>query len=76
MNDRGFIKAKSKYHRRKDNTKLLMILNFRPVATCLLCLNSLRGLRSIRFMVTWLVTSFTWLRSLLIEEITALIQLS
>ena len=49
-----------------------MILNVRPVATCLLCLNSLRGLRSIRFMVTWLVTAFTYLHSLLIEEITAL----
>ena len=41
---------------------------------CRLCLNSLKGLLSIRFMVSWLVITYTQLRSLLIEEITALKQ--
>ena len=41
---------------------------------CLLCLNSLKGLLSIRFMVIWLVITYTQLGSLLIEEITALKQ--
>ena len=34
-----------------------------PWATCLLCLNSLRGLLLIWFMVTWLVIIYTPLRS-------------
>ena len=38
-------------------------------ATCLLCLNSLKGLLSIRFLVAWLVIAYTQLRSLLIEGI-------
>ena len=41
---------------------------------CPLCLNSLKGLLLIRFMVTWFVITYTQLCSLLIEEITALKQ--
>ena len=45
-----------------------------PWATCLLCLNSLKGLLSIRFMVTWFVITYTQLGSMLIEEIKTLQQ--
>ena len=34
-----------------------------------MCLNSLKGLLSIRFLVAWLVITYTQLRSLLIEGI-------
>ena len=48
--------------------------NFRPVSYLSFVSNSLKGLLSIMFMVTWFVITYIQLHSLLIEEITVLLK--